>query len=460
MTVFARSLAAVIFFSMLSVACSGSEQPISRVESPTAIAGSLPTPGPPLPPIPGIPQRVPSTVLLVDALSGSTKTLYESLVDPAYHAGFEGEVVFTYERRGPTTETARYNLHGVEVGRSARTLDGPCLEAPSGATVEGQTYPGVYCGPISPDKRWMTYQVPAGEETLPAGHRVPVWDQWAVDLNTDARVLLQDHLLHCGGCDGRFGPAWSPSGRYLFFSELVSGGRIFLSDPARATTRVIAAGTDLQHQPDWSPNADRLVYRSERGNTVLEDLDAGTMVELTEVPWPARFDSSGSYLYSPAWGDTRQTAPTTTLYDVERRMAIASLPGQTPPAGSFLDFRPVSSLGGQPYVALEGAPACSGTAVYERTVLRHCLAGAVSATFSPDGSRLAAWRKTGEIGPFESPTVSSISADVFEVIILDVSSGAINPVGGGLIGAEYPPPVTWNSTGTYIVVISPFAYGP
>ena len=92
-----------------------------------------------------------------------------------------------------------------------------------------------------------------GPEVAVGAAKLPTWDQWALNRHTDERRLLQAGLVHCGGCDGRFGAEWSPSGRFVYYAEYAQAGRTFLSDLETGTTRVISEGSTLvSAKPSWT----------------------------------------------------------------------------------------------------------------------------------------------------------------------------------------------------------------
>jgi hypothetical protein len=458
------SLAGLIAVTTL-LACGGNDAIETPAPPPTetAIATAIPSlptpPGPPPAPPPAI--QVPSAVLLIDAETGSQISLFESYQDPAYTSGFDGsEVGITYRSAGEV-KVDHYDLQGVLL----RTTDLPppssdaaCTESADGASVDGRTYPDTHCGQISPDRRWMTYQVPVMPRP-PSGAGVP-WDQWAVNLQTGDRRLLQADLQHCGGCDGRFGPKWSPGGRYLYFSELDGNGSTFLSDLQLGTTREIFRGhTDSSYEPAWSPAADVLLYPNSSETTMLEDLRAGTKRELTGLAWPARFDLSGTFVYSPAWNDPRTTGVTTAVLDL-RSGAIMTLPGRVGRTSIYITGEAVQNVGGVAVAALEQVPDCDGTAIYFGDLLRHCVSGATAPSFSPDGSSVALMRRTGAAGRYSSPASQSMTGAKFEALIVDLQTGAERVVARDLIGSDmYPLPARWNEDGTHLLLQTPFLYG-
>jgi hypothetical protein len=299
----------------------------------------------------------------------------------------------------------------------------------------------------------MTYRVDAGtvqvvapSASLPNGFSVPVWDQWVVELATGRSRLLQAGLVHCGGCDGRFGEEWSKSGRLLFFAESRSGGSTFVSDMQTGVTRKLFSGsTEISVKPDWSPAADMLVYRSDDGVSVVEDFTSGTRTELPELGWPVRFDPSGIYLYSPAWDDDRKGAVgETKVYDVQARRVIATLPGRPRPEGMWLPLEPVKAADGTFIVILERAADCDGVAVYRDQKRVACIVGGQGGSFSPDGKRAVVARAV-------VPPALGQSGQ-YEIVLVDTAGGQTRT----LYSVAGLPELIWNNASSHLLVLSPF----
>jgi hypothetical protein len=409
----------------------------------------------------GAANAVPSVVWLVNAANGVVLKLYEDWDEPAFGVAFEDdEVVVGYRDTAGAVEE-RFDLSGVSLGRRHGSALGDCSEGPGGAVVSGRNFPGVSCGPISPDGMWMTYQKDAGEVEVDGGRRVPAWDQRAVNVATGEDILLQAGLRHCGGCDGRFGPGWSASGRFVYFSEWLHEGSMFLSDVDTGTTIEIFAGvTDILYQPTWSPVADLLLHPAQGGTVVLRDAASGLAMQLDDVAWPARFDSSGRYAYSPAWAEGPKARGSTSILDVTSGRTVATLEGQPPYVAALLQVRTIARTSTGFVAALENAPGCDGSVIYVDGLHRHCIAGAFAANLSPDGSNVALMRKVGETGPITFPGGGSVNSGRYEVVIIEAGTGDELLLVPGLVGDEYPQPAVWNDAGTHLLVTSPFSYGP
>jgi hypothetical protein len=150
----------------------------------------------------------------------------------------------------------------------------------------------------------------------------------------------------------------------------------------------------------------------------------------------------------------------TTVYDLNAGRVAASLPGQPPRLGFILALTPITKGTGTMLAALEQVPGCDGTVLYAGSTPGRCIVGAFAPAFSPDGSSLALTRRTRDSGHFRSPAESSAHGAVFEVVIIDVRTGAERVVAQDLYGSDYPMPARWNDAGTYLLLRSPFNYGP
>ncbi|MGH2450735.1 MAG: hypothetical protein ACRDGE_05605 [Candidatus Limnocylindria bacterium] len=471
-------LALLLAAASMLVSAMGAGRPIGVPEAPVPTVHEA-TERPTRAPEPSSPSptqrpelRAVHAVRLIDVDAGSILTLYKSSDNEVFFAGFDetqpGVAIGFWEGR-PGSETSqtlvRFTLQGTEIQRGEWTgvpwRRGPACRDPrwtqetGPVEVDGEPYEDVRCGPISPDGRWMTYEVPLGEDSL-AG-----WDQWAVDLETKERRLLQEGLRHCGGCDSRFGPTWSASGRYLYFSDLVSDGRIFLSDLQEGTTREIVSGSaDSRYEPEWSPVSDVLLYPGSDLRTVLEDLQAGSAIVLEGLPWPAAFDPTGGYVYSPAWGDLPPSAGgSTAIYHIGTGRIVASLPGQPrllrgPIGGPMRSYTTPAVVGveGGFVAALEGASGCGGTAIYSEAAITTCVAGATEPQISPDGTKVAVGREVG--------------GAVYEILVIDVATGAeLMVIDATLAGDGFSGPIgharpIWNAEGTHLLVWGPLLETP
>lgn len=388
---------------------------------------------------------------LVEVATGAATLLApDSSGDTILRSSFIGGLPTIEAADGAALWRATFDLagHPIEVRDPASGCE-PLEDGAIRVRVPGsegpRTFEDVTCGPISPDGRLLTYGLPAESIELPNGFILPTWDQWLIDLTTDERTLLRASMRHCGGCDTGFSSTWSPSSRYVTLPELTSPGDVFLADSVSGTVRqinLVEAATYRPYQPWWAATRDRLVYPAGGGGTIFEDLETGRRLDLPHVAWPAAFDPSGRYLYSPAWwlsgtwdgGDT-------TVFEAVTGAVVATLPGRVVPGllwgGTSI---PVAAFGaaadGGVAAALEGAPDCEGTTLYSPTLDEPvCFPSTTSATFSPDGSQLALARSPGQ----------------FDLVIVDVETGEARLVAEDLHGRQ-PSGFTWNDTGTHIIV--------
>ena len=454
-------LALAAIAAALILGCSGESNP-APVRTPTTIATTstaqpAETPLPPALPTPdtSAPGSFAQTVWLIDAKTGENKVLLQDRDAVIFDASFslEGDSV-QIEKTGVELELS---FDGKELAGRQPGMDRLCDASPNGVRVNGREYTGITCGPVSPDLSWMTYQVDAGQIELFPGYLVPTWDQWAIDLSSNQRWLLQAGLRHCGGCDGRFGPFWSSSGRYLIFPELVE--RVFLADLSTRTTRELAPGVELGEKPVWAPHTDLLARPSYDGSTILDDLTRGAMREIAGLAWPATFDRSGRYLYSPAFGgSSKDTTQTTSVFDLQSMSVVAALAGAPSPRDLWTGHSVVAARGDSFTAALQGAPGCDGTTVYRGTQVQKCVAGSVGAAISPDGSRIAMARRTGSTGPVQGPGLQSVDASRFDIVMVDTATGAEKVVAKDAVSLELPR-LIWKADSSYLLVKWPAAYG-
>jgi hypothetical protein len=462
---FALALAALT----LALACSGDDDSDAQSASepsatpePVVTAEASPTPLPPgvctrdglVVPCP-TPAPLPSQAWLVDVRDGSVTPIFEDPADDVIrYAGFDsGQAVlgiYDDEAEDFRLDLHRYELDGSLAGSAAWPTfaasnpitywlpgDPICSPTEGGVEVDGDFFPEVDCGPISPDGRWMIYRVDRSPPD--AGYDEITWDEWLVNLEAGEPAELQTGLKLCLG-DSFFSPVWSPNGRYVFFGDCADGGRIFLGDTAEDTARVIVHDLPTyRNMPDWSRSRDLIVYLGGSGSTVLEDLDSGPPVDLG-LPWPARFDTSGRYVYAAAPGD-QGTEPETVIFDTET-LVSTTLPGealyrqwpvrQTSVAGTDNGY--VAALSGQLY--------CSGMTIYVDGSPLGCIVDAAAPSFSPDGRYVAL-----------------ITGD--KLTVVDVATGEQQVFLSGLRSdIPYPIPSSWSDDGSHILVRSPFEYGP
>src|SRR5690606_38346972 len=213
---------------------------------------------------------------------------------------------------------------------------------------------------------------------LSGGYPVDTWDQWVFDIEA-ARAgesrLLAEGLVSCGGCDGRFGPQWSPDGRYVLFAETVQDGRIFLADLETGASEVVAAGTDLHYRPSWSSDRERARFlaRGEGDTAVLVDAESG---ERTTLPlgWPASFGATGTFAYSPSATLRHYDSVVTTVVDLAT-LEVDEVSGAAPLGYLWWGAIAVAALPDDGYTAALEADECAGTIVHSTGRPSRCLEG-------------------------------------------------------------------------------------
>lgn len=427
--------------------------------TPPASPSTTPTPGP------GI--QVPSTLKVIDVRSGAATTVYQSADQAASNARFVDDMVDVVVA-GTST---RYYLDG-SLALPAQDHF-PCRMSNGSMEVGGQVYPGLQCGPQSPDGRWMMYTRAGSQVTIPSGQRVPSWDEGVIFLLTGAATELQSGLIDCGGCDARYGPIWSPTSHYVVYAESGGGQRRLLSDVTTGTTRQIGTGGGVGDAPAWLPFArgNQLVYPPVSGGSVarLENLDAGTSMDLP-IPWPVGFDSTGGLMYSPAWDPASAPATTsTTIFDVAAGKVVATLSGVLPERFVWNDSRAVSFYQGGYVAILQRASGCDGTAIYLQGVAKPaCVPGGAEGRISPDGSQVAVARVEGSTGPAYGPGFGSKSMTRYSIAVVSSATGAGRTLlsdvisGASSSGGSYPyrpPLVLWDISGSHILVLWPYSLG-
>lgn len=445
-------LAAVLLVGSGILACGGSDSPpaTARPNGPeqTPPAGPGETTSPPVTAVPRNPtpaedDKVASTVLLFDAGTGAIQTLYRSVAVRAYHAGFRGDGVLV--RVGP--DDLYFRLDGSPT--AGPTIDPTCTGPDGAAVIAGKLYPGVACGlrSVSPDGRWLTYQVASGEVTLPSGAVVGRSDMWLLELRSGEARLVQDGLVSCGGCDGRYGPVWSPTSRYVAYAES-GGGRRFLTDVQTGVTRSIGAGSDTTLAPVWSPVGESVLYNVARGGpTVIEDLQAGT-TRTIELAWPVAFDASGALLYSPAWSPgTKEVGLVTTVMDAASGVVLLRLPGAPMGFHAWAGQEPIAAVGGDIRAALQQVPGCSGVGIYMNDRLEQCVTAGIGASVSVGGLVAVVRLRPPEPPRSGHPVPSRFDVEVIGLSSLRVVSNALSP--------DASPALFWSPDGTKLLIFWP-----
>ena len=458
-----RALARLAFGSLAALAlgaCSSdpSAPPASATATATAIASPSPTEQ-------TTASRTPATATATPQAGGPRAGVWLiAVANAAVHRLHEGEDA-AFAAFGPggdavwlampgagagAAQSLRFSLDGVEQERVPGFHLGPpqpqrCLavsDSPPAAEIDGTRY-AVACGLFSPDGTKLLYS--EGPQTSAPG---ATYAAFVLDLASGKSTLVNDDLRHCGGCDGRAGPAWSPTSRYVLVPELAQPDRVFLHDTATGETRVAAQGaptggflvTQTGTAPGWSPVDDALVLPAPNGDVVIDRLPAGTRTVLPDAAWPARFTADARHVYSPSLASDGDT--TTLLHDARTGELLARVPGIVSRNPFIEQLRVVGTADG-PAALLERAPGCEGDTVHHPALPggERCLDG-FGAVFAPDGSRVAYARPaSGE----------------WSVVALDVATGIEQTLASGIPvdaapGGSARPLVSWNDAGTHLLV--------
>ena len=417
-------------------------EPTAAIPTSTPTATVIATPDPPTSTPPTRPTRAPDplrTVWLIGVASGEALTLHEDESFAAARFDLSGTRIELTTGDGP--------LAFAVDGTSLSPEPGPlCTPDGDDAVIDGVTFEEMRCEQLSPDGRWMLFRVP-----LPDANGD--WDQWVLDLDSGERRLLQAGLRHCGGCDGRFGPTFSPDGDRVYFSELIQDGRIYASDLETGVTELIAeGGTEIGRRPIWSRNDGRLLYSDDGVRVLLRDFTFDEPVVVPGLTWPARFDASGTAIYSPSYAS--EGTGLTTVVDATSFALLAEVSGAAGP-GSLWFTRPAVGISPDgPVVAVEQVADCpTGTMIYAPSVPGgRCFESAVGATVAPDGRHVAIAVNTGD-------AASHRFANEYLLVLVDTAT--VEPVATieGALSYDAPPRIEWNSAGTHLLVTWPHALG-
>ncbi|MDA1010011.1 MAG: hypothetical protein O2888_00895 [Chloroflexi bacterium] len=350
-------------------------------------------------------------------------------------------------------EYVRYDLAGNEIERSVdyqATVPGShrCTQPDQQvqlALIDEREYE-VNCGLFSPNGTHMLYGVDVDGAGVPAGR----YEAWMLTLDSGERTLVTDALRHCGGCGGRVGPAWSPSGRYVLVGETYSGmdSAMYLHDVETHQTRKVAEGSyvsGMTMQVRWSPTADSVLAPASSGVITLDHLPDRQVVEFPDIGWPARFDETGRLVYAPGGvytvpADTVRSA--TTIADAGTGEVLATWEGAP---STWPIERGIAWTAEGPAGLLEQAPDCEGT------LLRHpqlaeprCLPAAAGAAFDPAVERVA----------YARATAGQDAATRWEIVLFDIATGDERVLATDATGWQ-PPLIRWQPDGTHLLVLWP-----
>lgn len=449
------TVAAIGLASLLLGACTGDGDETGGSPSPppassTATATEAATSTSPPPPAPTSPAFR-AGLWLIEVESETQHTLYDGKNypwTPGFNVGDDSVWVWISEDQS----YVRYDLGGRDVERSseypaALRGAGGCEQPDSTiqrVTLDGRTYEA-NCGLVSPDGRSMLYGV---ELEGGAGDPAARYAAWMLDLESGMQRLVTDQLRHCGGCDGRVGPAWSPSGRYALVTETYGGpdSAVYLHDTRTGETRKVAEGTHVSsvgYQVRWSPVDDAFIAPAAGGATVLERLPEGQRMTLPDVEWPARFDPSGRLVYAPGGISlVNEVREQTLVVEALDGMMVAEWPGA--PSSWPLE-RGIAWTAQGPAALLTAAPECEGTTLHHPLLAAsRCLAGAAGAAFDSGVARVA----------FARIASQDASIAEWEFVVLDIATGQEHVLDGYTLGTDRQPAlIRWNQAGTHLLVL-------
>lgn len=436
------------------VACDRDEH-AEPTATPAVTATATPTSVAPIPlvpstfltaaPPPG--SRLPYGVLLIDVPSGAVTSISEGS-EFVWTRGFHPDGAFSVQRG---REAARlFSAAGTELGIDTREPVAGCQTVRNGVAggpgflLNGVEVTGT-CGPLSPDGRYLFYTLESGSRSR--GER---YEAWLLRLEDGTRTLLTDQLRHCGGCDTHRPPEWSPSGRYLIFSETGGSGddpkRYHLLDVQTGALSIIPTPGGFAR---WSPLEDAFIAPTKDQLTVLTRLPSGERRTFQDVPWRSSFDDSGQYLFPMS-----TSLRTTTLFDVATGLIAVAWPGKP---REWRTGTGIAQFAGRPIAALEGAPSCDRGLVLHHPQLpggERCLAKSSGAEWAPDYRAVAFSREAQPI-PGEPDRFRYVYW-YWTIAILDVQSGVERRLVDGLRSSfAYPPRIYWNVDGTRLLVMWP-----
>jgi hypothetical protein len=435
---------------LLSACTSEPPAPYATVTDVIPSTEAVPSPNPTRTPPAGAITELPAMTVLIDVQSGAVVTLYR---DTARYESPGGEFLADGTVRYSTFENGRplwitVDLDGRELSRETDpNVFLPYKAIAGGCEVDVRFFAGVHCGSISPNGRWMVYSKD-GKDLPGIG---PASDRWLLDLQSGATVLLQEDVRSCTQCDASPRVEWSASGDFLVFGETGGDARVFLIDAPAATSTILATGGRYRY-PEWSLTEDILARGREDGTTYVQDVRTGARRDIA-VPWPARFEPTGRYLYSVD-EDTH-----TTVAEVATGRLYARLEGITFSLGTPVTQPLVESERGL-ISALGPTSTCTGTQIYARTQPAFCVAGGGSPVLSRDGKVVAVARKTDEIGPVYTPSVEALNVPRYDIAVVDTSTGRESVLFRGATGVVFPPRMLWNEAGTHLLVWWNVNYGP
>lgn len=447
--------AAVVALVVIAAACDSDGGTGTPSPTPTLTASDVvppqetPTPTPSATPA----VEVQHTVWLLNLWEEERYTIYEHPDVPPGDVGFVGARIASVTRG---SGTATYGSDG----RPGGGMSLPCKQVPGGGVEIGPLHLDQVpaCGPSSPHGRYMLYRVPGPTKMLASGYEVDTWDQWVFDVSghEGGHRLLAQGLVSCGGCDGRFGPLWSPDGRYVLFAETAQDGRVFVTDLQTGATDVVAHGTDIQFRPSWSSDTTepRFLVRGEGDVAVLVNAVSGERTTLP-IDWPARFDATGTIAYSPSGTLRHYEGVVTTVVDLATS-EVSEVSGAAPLSYLWSGAIAISARDrGGGFTASLVADACAGTTVHSTGFPSRCIQGAYGAAPSWNGQQVAFAR----LVPGADVVFNGTRFSRYDIAVMDVETGNIEVVAEGAYSGPLAPRIQWGRFGDVLLVTWPHFTG-
>jgi hypothetical protein len=404
--------------------------------------------------------EVTPTVWLIDVDSGEVVSLVDRDEEFPIDVRFEDGGVTAV--RYPAYEV-RFAADGTELFRNPE--EPVCRPLPLKRTeIGGVEFDNAACGDVSPGGRWQPYTVVTGEVETSAGYRVPQYDQWVLDAETGARRQIATDMRHSLGTDWWFGSAWSPDARYYVYAESF-GEFANLTDLEAVTTIALPSGTGTTDKPNWSPDSTAMLHRGsfelENAEVWLQPLPVGELRHIDALNWPATFDGSGRYAYSPAWytpgpGD-EPPPPETVVVDLSTGDVVTRLPGA--PATHFYTVPPsdppVRVVDGRVVAALEHVSGpCAYDTVYIDSEAVACLTRALFPAISPDGTKIAFARPSGTVNRVRLPTFVADRMTIYDVVVYDIATDSERVLASGAVSGTALL-IRWSPDGTHVTALWP-----
>lgn len=382
---------------------------------------------------------------LIDVETGDVHVLYESdtgypilPLDGGWRGGSEIWVYFV-----DGDHSVRYALDGSQLedvpGYQLQLSDCEVMDQEAlRVRIGDREFRDVPCGVVAPDGRHMLYGHNIDGPEVPGGR----YDAWILDITAGEQWPATDQLRHCGGCDSRAGPSWSPSGAFVTLGETYAGvdSTIYLVDVLSRRAEPLLDGQQANssgNEPRWAPDRDLLLMPTQDGEAAILDAPTGVAQVLAGSTWPAWWSAGGAFVY---WIDGGSTA----VADAKSGIRVATWPGR--PSTAFWQGR--VSITDATGLDSEIAPAAllgseGGMWIYDPAIDGGLfIEGGAGGTWSPDASRAAF--------AIREPTSEFDVQRWFIAVYSD--HGRWQTVADDARSAFGPPEVWWNDAGTHLLV--------